>query len=69
MGYLYDPVANNFIPDDGSARLSDSALRAFAATPGQEITYTAATPGSGPRIAFARYSAPRSPRHTTAFLH
>ena len=60
MGFLYDPVANNFIPDDGSAALSDAAVRAFAATPGQEVTYTAATPGSGARIAFARWS-PRPP--------
>ncbi len=54
MGFLYDPVANNFIPDDGSAPITDAAIRAFAATPGQEVTYTAATPGSGSRIAFAR---------------
>ena len=53
MGYLYDPATGNFIPDDGSAAISDGALRALAATPGQEITYTAATPGSGPRIAFS----------------
>jgi DNA-binding beta-propeller fold protein YncE len=60
MGFLYDPVAQNFIPDDGSAPLSDAAVRAFASTPGQEVTYTAATPGSGARIAFARWS-PRPP--------
>jgi hypothetical protein len=51
-GFLYDPVAGNFIPDDGSARVTDAALRALAAIPGQEVTYTAATPGSGPRVAF-----------------
>jgi len=55
MGYLYDPVAGNFIPDDQSARLSDASLRALAGTAGQEVTYTAATPGSGPRIAFSRH--------------
>jgi DNA-binding beta-propeller fold protein YncE len=66
MGYLYDPVAGNFIPDDGSARISDATLRSFAATPGQEITYTAATPGSGPRLAFAHPPAPKFPRRTTA---
>jgi hypothetical protein len=65
MGYLYDPVANNFIPDDGTARVSDATLRSFAATPGQEVTYTAATPGSGPRIAFAHHPVPRLPRHPT----
>jgi YVTN family beta-propeller protein len=58
MGFLYDPVANNFIPDDGSAPLSDAAIRAFAATPGQEVTYTAATPGSGQRMAFAKWIQP-----------
>ncbi len=54
VSYLYDPVANNFIPGDGTAPLSDAAIRTFAATSGQEVTYTAATPGSGQRIAFAR---------------
>jgi DNA-binding beta-propeller fold protein YncE len=54
-GYLYDPAANQFIPDDGTGPVSDSSLRLLAATPGQEITYTAATPGSGPRIAFGHY--------------
>lgn len=53
-GYLYDAAANNFVPDDDSARLSDSALRALAASPGQEVTYTAATPGSGSRVAFRK---------------
>jgi YVTN family beta-propeller protein len=50
-GFLYDPASGNFIPADGSPRVSDSALRALAATPGQEVTYTAATPGSGSRLA------------------
>jgi hypothetical protein len=50
-GFLYDPVAKNFIPDDGGTRVSDGALRALAATPGQEVTYTCAPPGSGSRIA------------------
>ena len=53
MGFLYDPAANNFIPDDGSPRVSDATLRTLAATPGQEVTYTAATPGSGSRVAFS----------------
>jgi len=51
-GFLYDPVARNFIPDDGGARVSDGALRSLASTPGQEVTYTCAPPGSGSRIAF-----------------
>jgi hypothetical protein len=50
-GYLYDPGTRSFIPDDGSARVSDAALRALAAVPGQEVTYTAVPPGSGSRIA------------------
>jgi YVTN family beta-propeller protein len=52
-GYLYDPIGNNFVPDDNSAPLSDGALRALAAVSGQEVTYTATTPGSGARIALA----------------
>jgi DNA-binding beta-propeller fold protein YncE len=55
VGYLFDAGANNFVPDDGSAPLSNAALRALALTPGQEVTYTAATPGSGARIAFAHH--------------
>jgi hypothetical protein len=53
IGYLYDPASGNFIPSDGSTALPDSSLRAFAATPGQEVTYTATTPGSGTRVAFS----------------
>jgi YVTN family beta-propeller protein len=53
-GYLYDPIAGNFIPDNGASRVTDATLRALAATPGQEVTYTAVTPGSGPRIAFSQ---------------
>ena len=49
MTYLYDPGTNSFIPDDGSDRVTDAAIRGLAAQPGQEVTYTAATPGSGPR--------------------
>jgi len=43
--FLYDPVAQNFIPDDGTARLSDAQLRALAMAPGQEVTYTCMPPG------------------------
>jgi hypothetical protein len=60
MGFLYDPAAKNFVPDDGSAPVLDTTLRALAATVGQEVTYMAATPGSGARIAFARWD-PRLP--------
>jgi hypothetical protein len=58
-GSRSDPVAGNFIVDDGRMRISDGALRALSATPGQEVTYTAVTPGSGPRIAFSRVPPPR----------
>jgi hypothetical protein len=54
LGFLYNPVAGNFTPDDGSAPLDDAGIRAFASTPGQEVTYTAATPGSGSRLAFGQ---------------
>ena len=47
--YLYDPTAKTFLADDGTTRVSDAALRALAANIGQEVTYTAATPGSGLR--------------------
>jgi sugar lactone lactonase YvrE len=51
-GYLFDPVAGDFVAERGAVKLSDASLRALAATPGQEVTFLAATPGSGPRIAF-----------------
>jgi DNA-binding beta-propeller fold protein YncE len=50
--YLYDPVGGAFLPDDGSAPVSDAALRALAAVAGQEVTYTATPPGSGRRVVF-----------------
>jgi DNA-binding beta-propeller fold protein YncE len=62
VAYLYDTVAGNFMPDDGGVRLSDAALRGLAATPGQEVTYTAVTPGSGPRIASGPLPPRRGPR-------
>lgn len=52
-GYLFNPATATFTPNDGSAPLTDAALRALAAIPGQEITYTAATPGSGARVAYS----------------
>jgi YVTN family beta-propeller protein len=51
-GFLFDPANNNFVPDDGGARLSDAAIRALAGGAGQEVTFTAVPPGSGGRIAF-----------------
>jgi DNA-binding beta-propeller fold protein YncE len=48
--YLYVPASKSFVSDDGAESFADSELRALSAMPGQEITYTAATPGSGARI-------------------
>ncbi len=44
---LYDPKLRTFT--DGTTQIAPQALRALAETPGQEVTFTAATPGSGPR--------------------
>jgi DNA-binding beta-propeller fold protein YncE len=62
VGYLYDPASGNFVTDDGRVRISDATLRTLAATPGQEVTYTAATPGSGARMAFSRALPREGPR-------
>ncbi len=61
-GYLYDPLAGDFMQDRSLGRISDAALRALAATPGQEVTYTAATPGSGRRLAFNNTEVQGRPR-------
>ncbi|HME72585.1 MAG TPA: thrombospondin type 3 repeat-containing protein, partial [Myxococcota bacterium] len=47
-------AAGTFQPDDGSVNVTDTNLRAQAATPGQELTYTAVPPGSGVRIGIDR---------------
>lgn len=52
-GFLFNPSAGNFAAADSST-ISDASLRALAATPGQEITFTAVPPGSGGRIAFGQ---------------
>jgi DNA-binding beta-propeller fold protein YncE len=52
-GFLFDPAAGAFKPDDGGANVSDSALRQLASTAGQEVTYTCVPAGSGQRIAFS----------------
>ena len=49
--FLFKPSNATFVSGDGKTILAESALRALAATAGQEITFTAATPGSGLRIA------------------
>jgi hypothetical protein len=53
-GYLYDPNSHNFFASNGTTSISDSNLRALAATPGSEVTFTAVPPGSGSRIAFSQ---------------
>ena len=53
LTFLYDPAARNFLGSNG-IRVSDSAMRAWAAEQGQEITYTASTPGSGMRLLNSR---------------
>jgi YVTN family beta-propeller protein len=50
--WLLNASTGNFTPDNGGAALTDSQLRALAATAGQELTYTCVPPGSGNRIAF-----------------
>jgi hypothetical protein len=53
-GYVYDASGGLFEPDDGGAAISDAALRALAGAPSQEVTYTAAPPGSGYRMGINR---------------
>jgi YVTN family beta-propeller protein len=53
-GYLYDSNSGNFFASNGTTFLSDPALRALAATPGQEVTYTCVPPGSGSRVAYGQ---------------
>ena len=53
-GYLYHSSSAVFVPGDGMTSFSDSALRALAAVPGQEVTYTCVPPGSGSRIAYSK---------------
>jgi hypothetical protein len=53
-GYVYDVSSSRFEPDDGGATITDAVLRALAAAPDQEITYTAAPPGSGFRMGINR---------------
>ena len=54
-GYLLDPDSGQFHGDRiADPPLDDAALRALAATPGQELTFTAVPPGNGPRIGIDR---------------
>ena len=49
--FLYVPASSAFVSGDGKITLADAALRSLATVAGQEITFTAVTPGSGLRIA------------------
>jgi hypothetical protein len=51
QGLLYSPASGTFASASG-ATFTDAQLRAVAATPGQEVTFTAVPPGSGNRVAF-----------------
>ena len=53
-GFVWSPSTSTFTSVDGGADLSDAALRALAATAGQEVTFTCTPPGSGTRIASTR---------------
>jgi hypothetical protein len=53
-GYVYNVADAKFEPDDGGVAITDTALRALAGTANQEITYTAAPPGSGYRMGINR---------------
>ncbi|CCE04888.1 conserved exported hypothetical protein [Bradyrhizobium sp. STM 3843] len=49
VSYLYAPASQIFTAANGSSA-TDAALRAVAATPGREVTFTCLPPGSGPRV-------------------
>jgi DNA-binding beta-propeller fold protein YncE len=53
QGFLFSPADGTFASSAGT-RLTDSALRALAATTGQEVTFTCVPPGSGSRVAFTQ---------------
>jgi DNA-binding beta-propeller fold protein YncE len=51
QGYLYQPASGTFVQQKAGTSISDAALRALAATAGQEVTFTCVPPGSGTRVA------------------
>jgi DNA-binding beta-propeller fold protein YncE len=53
-GFLYDPAADEYTPDDGTADITPAALAALAGAPGNAVTYTAVPPGSGYRMGINR---------------
>jgi YVTN family beta-propeller protein len=54
-GFVWDPAAGVFLSDRaGEPGISDADLRAVSEQPGQSLTYTCATPGSGLRVGVDR---------------
>ncbi len=54
-GALFNPATGLFTTDrDADPALTDAQVRAFATTPGQQLTYTCAPPGTGLRMALDR---------------
>jgi DNA-binding beta-propeller fold protein YncE len=54
-GWRMTSVSGAFLPDKAAdSPRTDAQLRALAATPGQELTYTCAPPGSGVRMGIDR---------------
>jgi DNA-binding beta-propeller fold protein YncE len=51
QGFLFSPAVGAFAAATGPM-LTDGAIRALAATAGQEVTFTCVPPGSGSRVAF-----------------
>ncbi len=49
-GYLRQ-TDGSFLPDDGTAAIAATTLRAKATVPGQELTFSCVPPGSGQRMA------------------
>jgi hypothetical protein len=55
VGFLFIVGAGSFMTDrSGEPPVSDADLRAFATTPGHEVTFTCVPPGSGVRIGIDR---------------
>jgi hypothetical protein len=52
-GYVYDAVANHFVPDSLQGPLTEAALRATIAS-GDVLTYTGVPPGAGVRMGIDR---------------
>jgi YVTN family beta-propeller protein len=52
-GFLFQPQQGNFL-DDSGAPVAAATVRGFAATPGQEVTFTCIYPGGGRRFGIDR---------------